>query len=143
MEEVFSEVQIQKASYEGPEASACPENLPIPPRHPAILLHGIVIRDPKYGLDSAGAGVLRGLALSCLLEVHTARAPLRWRSTEESGTLPDENGTRRRTSMGRRNAAALLRGRSAMLTSLSLAAGCVDAVGYLGLGASARAGSWV
>jgi hypothetical protein len=39
--------------------------------------------------------------------------------------------------MGRRNAAALLRGRSAMRTSLSLAAGCVDAVGYLGLGLGA------
>jgi uncharacterized membrane protein YoaK (UPF0700 family) len=36
--------------------------------------------------------------------------------------------------MGRRSAAGVLRGRDAMLTSLSLAAGCVDAVGYLGLG---------
>jgi uncharacterized membrane protein YoaK (UPF0700 family) len=36
--------------------------------------------------------------------------------------------------MRRRGAAAVLRGRDAMLTSLSLAAGCVDAVGYLALG---------
>jgi uncharacterized membrane protein YoaK (UPF0700 family) len=36
--------------------------------------------------------------------------------------------------MRRRGAAGVLRGRDAMLTSLSLAAGCVDAVGYLGLG---------
>jgi uncharacterized membrane protein YoaK (UPF0700 family) len=36
--------------------------------------------------------------------------------------------------MGHRSAAGVLRGRDAMLTSLSLAAGCVDAVGYLGLG---------
>ena len=36
--------------------------------------------------------------------------------------------------MERHDAADVLRGRDAMLTSLSLAAGCVDAVGYLGLG---------
>jgi uncharacterized membrane protein YoaK (UPF0700 family) len=36
--------------------------------------------------------------------------------------------------MGRRGATGVLRGQDAMLTSLSLAAGCVDAVGYLGLG---------
>ena len=36
--------------------------------------------------------------------------------------------------MGRRGAAGVLRGGDAMLTSLSLAAGCADAVGYLGLG---------
>jgi uncharacterized membrane protein YoaK (UPF0700 family) len=36
--------------------------------------------------------------------------------------------------MGRHGAAGVLRGRDAMLTSLSLAAGCVDAVGYLALG---------
>jgi uncharacterized membrane protein YoaK (UPF0700 family) len=36
--------------------------------------------------------------------------------------------------MGRRSAAGVLRGRDAMLTSLPLAAGCVDAVGFLGLG---------
>jgi uncharacterized membrane protein YoaK (UPF0700 family) len=36
--------------------------------------------------------------------------------------------------MGRHSAAGVLRSRDAMLTSLSLAAGCVDAVGYLGLG---------
>jgi len=36
--------------------------------------------------------------------------------------------------MRRRSAAGVLRSRDAMLTSLSLAAGCVDAVGYLGLG---------
>lgn len=36
--------------------------------------------------------------------------------------------------MRRRGATGVLRGQDAMLTSLSLAAGCVDAVGYLGLG---------
>jgi uncharacterized membrane protein YoaK (UPF0700 family) len=36
--------------------------------------------------------------------------------------------------MGRRGSTGVLRGQDAMLTSLSLAAGCVDAVGYLGLG---------
>ena len=36
--------------------------------------------------------------------------------------------------MGRHGGARVLMGRDAMLTSLSLAAGCVDAVGYLGLG---------
>jgi len=36
--------------------------------------------------------------------------------------------------MGRHGAAGVPRSRDAMLTSLSLAAGCVDAVGYLGLG---------
>ena len=36
--------------------------------------------------------------------------------------------------MGRHSAAGVPRSRDAMLTSLSLAAGCVDAVGYLGLG---------
>jgi uncharacterized membrane protein YoaK (UPF0700 family) len=36
--------------------------------------------------------------------------------------------------MRRPGAAGVPRGRDAMLTSLSLAAGCVDAVGYLGLG---------
>jgi hypothetical protein len=34
--------------------------------------------------------------------------------------------------MGRHHAAGATRGRDAMLASLSLAAGCVDAVGYLG-----------
>src|SRR5918994_6784214 len=52
-------------------------------------------------------------------KVHAARVPLRWRSTEESSTLPGENGTRRRTSMGRRSAVGVLRDRGAMLTSLS------------------------
>jgi uncharacterized membrane protein YoaK (UPF0700 family) len=36
--------------------------------------------------------------------------------------------------MRRRGATGVLRGQDTMLTSLSLAAGCVDAVGYLGLG---------
>ena len=36
--------------------------------------------------------------------------------------------------MRHRGATGVLRGQDAMLTSLSLAAGCVDAVGYLGLG---------
>ena len=36
--------------------------------------------------------------------------------------------------MGRHHAAGVLKRRDAMLTSLSLAAGCVEAVGYLGLG---------
>jgi uncharacterized membrane protein YoaK (UPF0700 family) len=36
--------------------------------------------------------------------------------------------------MRRRGATGVLRGRDAILTSLSLAAGCVDAVGFLGLG---------
>ena len=36
--------------------------------------------------------------------------------------------------MGRHSAAGVPRSRDAMLTALSLAAGCVDAVGYLGLG---------
>jgi uncharacterized membrane protein YoaK (UPF0700 family) len=36
--------------------------------------------------------------------------------------------------MGRRSAVGVLRGQDPMLTSLSLAAGCVDAVGYLSLG---------
>ncbi len=35
--------------------------------------------------------------------------------------------------MERRSAASVLRGQDAMFTSLSLAAGRVDAVGYLGL----------
>jgi hypothetical protein len=55
-----------------------------------------------------------------------AGLPLWSGPTQDFGTLSGTTITRRGTSTGRHHAAGMPRGRDAMLTSLSLAAGCVD-----------------